>query len=414
MTPSAYNKARLRAVYGMTDEELGLAEEVLPEHLKFGRDFQSLLESDATMRLMALVFTPHCNYKELQLVLVRTIEELSMNTGHDAALTRREALQRLAMLPLLLSMSGGRPRPMDDTLNQLAAGITSCEYLSRGNYEDMSLALSMLSSYLPVLKTIASESSTYRKQATELIAQSYLIKHVLVLHVGNPGEATRDGKLAVTYSKESGDVLLQVTALRRLTWSYLQDKQPRQALKTIEQAAYLINKSQVSLAPQVCSGIYSTLAVIQAKNGLSTTSALEQAQRFFFEPAAETDARIQGDFNYAQLMRNDGLARYHRGYYSDALKAFAQVIDPNTLSSKVAMAKRTRVELLHYQTMATMKSPERDLERAIVLWVAEVREAAALRSQKSFDEATMAYEVMQGVWPGEARVLDLRDLLVHW
>ncbi len=25
MTPSAYNKARLRAVYGMTDEELGLA-----------------------------------------------------------------------------------------------------------------------------------------------------------------------------------------------------------------------------------------------------------------------------------------------------------------------------------------------------------------------------------------------------
>lgn len=416
MTPSAYNKARLRAVYELTDEALGLTQASLrmPEHVPFSSDFQSLLESDITMRLMSLVFTPHCNALQLQPVLSRTIEEFHMNTGHEAALTRREALRRLAMLPVLFSIGGSIQRPLEDTLQQFAAGITACDYLSKGNYEDMSLALSMLSSYLPILNTIVKEISSSRKEAATLLAQSYLIKHVLVLHVGNPSEATHNGKLAVTYSKESGDVLLQVTAFRRLTWSYLQDKQPQQALKVIEQAAYLINKSRIPIPPHVCSGIYSTLAVIQAKNGVSAITTLNLAQKTFFDPPLESDHHIQVDFSYAQLMRNDGLARYHQGLYQEALASFALVIDSDDLSLKVAMAVRTHVELLHYQTMATMKSPKRDMDRAIAFWIEEMRGANALRSQKCFDEAYMAYEVMEGVWPGEARVLELRDLLVHW
>ena len=417
MTPSAYHKARLRAAYGMIDEELGLSEENIIHTAnlsKATKDLQAFLETDFSLRLMALVFAPPCKSLKLQGVLSRTIEEFSMDTSHDAALTRREALRRLAMFPVIFSLSGSTQRTLEDTLNQCAASITACEYLSKGNYEDMSLALSALSTYLPTLRTIVKESSQHRKEAANLVAQSYLIKHVLVLHVGNPNEATHYGKLAVTYSETSGDIPLQVTALRRLTWSYLQDKQPQQALNTIEQANYLLEHSRNPLPPQIRSGIYSTLAVIQAKNSLSALPALTQAQKAFFDLPIESDTRAQVHFSYAQLMRNDGLARYHQGRYTEALNSFAQVIDPDDLSLKTPMAVRTQVELFHYQTMATLKSPARDMDRAIAFWIAEIQGASTLRSQKCFDEAYMAYEVMEGVWPGEPRITHLRDLIVHW
>lgn len=417
MTPSAYNKARLHAVYGLTDEELGLAEDTLrlAEHPKSINDLQAFLKTDLTMRLMALVFTPpRCNPLRLQKALSQTIEELTMNTSHEAGLTRREALRRLAMLPVLFSIGGTTQWPLEDTLSQCAASITACDYLSKGNYEDLSLALSTLSTYLPTLKTIVKESSRYRQEAANLIAQGYLVKHVLVLHVGNPNEATNYGRLAVTYSKESGDMLLQLTALRRLTWSYLQDKQPQQALRTIEQADYLIEHSRIPLPPHICSGIYSTLAVIQAKNGVSVMPALSLARESFFAVSEDGYESGHTNFTYAQLMRNDGLARYHQGSYKDALDSFAQVIDPNTLSPKVPMAVRTQVELFHYQTMATLKSPTRDMDQALAFWTKEAQGAVALRSQKCFDEAYMAYEVMEGVWPNEPRIKELRDLIVRW
>ena len=133
------------------------------------------------------------------------------------------------------------------------------------------------------------------------------------------------------------------------------------------------------------------------------------------EPRSGADtAGSSATSGYAQLMRNDGLARYHQGSYTDALDSFARVIDIDALSPKVTMAVRTQVELFHYQTMATLKIPTRDMDRAIAFWMAEIQGASALRSQKCFDEAYMAYEVMEGVWPNERRVMELRDLIVHW
>ncbi len=337
-----------------------------------------------------------------------------MNIGHEAALTRREALRRLAMLPVLFSLNWSTPRPLEETLSQCAAGITACEYLSKGNHEDMALAYSTLSAYLPVLKTIVKESSLYRQEAATLVAQSYSLKHVLGLHVESPTVAMGYGKLAVTYSKESGDVLLQVTTLRRLTWDYLQDKQAKQALRMIEQAKYLIEHSHTLIPPRVRSGIYSTLAVIQAKNGLSALPTLNLAQESFFASPVDAGEPGHANFSYAQLIRNDGLARYHQGLYQEALDAYAQIIDSDDLAPKVAMPIRTRVELLYAQTMAALKSPGRDMEQVMKFWTADIQGAIELQSQQCFDEACMAYEVMEGVWPSEQRITELRDLIVHW
>src|ERR1017187_7621692 len=104
ITPSFYNKERIRAAYGITMEQLGLTEE---ESLSLTGlpgipdDLRALLKTDMTLRLMALVLTPPCNSLQLQTVLARTIEEYTMNTGHEAELPVASALRRLAMLPVM-------------------------------------------------------------------------------------------------------------------------------------------------------------------------------------------------------------------------------------------------------------------------------------------------------------------------
>ena len=40
--------------------------------------------------------------------------------------------------------------------------------------------------------------------------------------------------------------------------------------------------------------------------------------------------------------------------------------------------------------------------------------AITLQSQQRFDEAFLAYEVMAGVWPGDKRIIELRELTQHW
>ena len=339
-----------------------------------------------------------------------------MNTGHDAALTRREALRRLATLPMLLSASGSLQRPSEDTLNQYAAGITACQHLSGSNHQDMALAFFLLSAYAPVLKTIVKDSSLHRKQAASLLTQCYLLMDVLGFHVESPTVAIANGyaQLAVTYSQESGDLVLRLRALRNLTWAYNHIKQSQLALKTIEQAKYLIERSRTPVPSQMRSSIYSTLAVIQVKNGVSATPVLGLAQEAFFTPPGDGENLVYVSFSYAQLMRNIGITQYYQREYQEALDVFAQVIDPNDLSAKVTMPMLTHIELLNTQTLAALKSPTRDMEQVITSWKAALQRAIILQSQQRFEEASTVYEVMEGVWPGEPRIRELRDLVVHW
>ena len=430
--PYAFNIEKLCAVYGMSATDLGLEQPASEQEANpaFSASMEPqlpALQEDLTLRLFALVIrsrrTTSRELQRLQAKVVLTVEECdSMNTNNqNYQITRREALQRLALLPLMtLGISPSSVvthHPFEDILAQCAAGVTACRYLAKGQHGELALAWSTLSAYLPSLKAIAKDSAQHRKEATNLVAQCYLLKHVLGLHIESPNVAIAKGyaKRALTYSKECDDLFLQLTALKYLTWAYNSDKQYQSALQTIEQAMSLIEQSRNVLPPRVCSGIYSTLAVIQAKNGVSAVSSLRLAQESFFASSVDDPAlTLDVDLGYAQLMRNDGLAYYYTGQYQEALHAFAQVIDPNDLSPKVPMAVRTRVEILTNQTMAALKSPTRDREQTIKCWTASMQGAITLQSQQRFDEACLAYEVMAGVWPGDKRITEMRELTRHW
>ncbi|MGH2478527.1 MAG: hypothetical protein ACRDHW_02580 [Ktedonobacteraceae bacterium] len=82
-----------------------------------------------------------------------------MNTSNDAQISRREALRRLATLPLLtLKLNPSQPvqhRPVEDILTQCAASIAACWELSKGNDEaDLALAFKGVSAYVPTLKSL--------------------------------------------------------------------------------------------------------------------------------------------------------------------------------------------------------------------------------------------------------------------
>jgi len=117
---------------------------------------------------------------------------------------------------------------------------------------------------------------------------------------------------------------------------------------------------------------------------------------------------------YGRLMKHTGQTHCHQGEYKEALDAFAKVIDPNDLSAKVAMPIRMHVGLLNVQTLAALKSPTRDMEQVITFWKAGLQGAITLQSQLWFEEACTVYEVMQGAWPSEPRIRELRGLVVHW
>lgn len=385
---------------------------------------QAFIAAHLTTHLWSLAFLHHLSGADKRSSLRQAIKEFDLMhiTDKNYQITRREALCSLATLPMItlgLTLPGSTVQPAlyGTTLAHCTASIEACWELSKsGEARDLLLAFQCASRYLPVLTTMVKDSSSHRKEAARLAAQAYSLKHVLGLHIESPDVAMAKGhaKLAVRYAAQSDDPLLHLTALRYLTWGYDHLKNYPQALKTIEQARTIVEQADPPLPPVVTSAIYSTLAVMQTKNGVSPDTALGLAHDTF--PASSIDGFdfASVDFGYAKLIRNKALAYYNEEKHQEALSAFAKVIDPDTLSPKVPMAGRTRVELLNRQTMTALKSPIRDRERIINSWKAGIQGAIDLQSQQRFDEACMAYEVMTGIWSGEQCIKDLRDLIVHW
>jgi tetratricopeptide (TPR) repeat protein len=446
--PYPYNVRQVCKAYGLSATELGLEGNYLYRETSSGKDaapcsnsqdidesvnvFHDYLQDDLELHLLYLIYDwLHCRKSARPLVVFQQrlsqeiesydqMNEQNYSNHNHIDMGRRDALRRIALFPLqalgfgMLGTTATWAR--GDILTHCAAGITACDHLSQGDHEDIALAFSTLSAYLPALESIVKDSTLYRQEAAALVAQSYLIKHVLALHIEGSGAATRYGKRAITYAKESGNVSLQVIALRRLSWAYLEDKLPQQALQTSEEARHLIEQNPTRVPPRLRSSIYGTLAVLQAKNGIDPTVAIPLAQEAFFATPTESNDPVLSnmDFNYAQLIRNQGLAYTHRGLFREAIQTYTKAIDPEQYTPKIAMSVTTYTGLVHYQTMAELKNPKREKEHVIDLWKVDIGGAIDLRNEQRFEEACMAYEVIEGIWPGDSRVMELRRLLKHW
>jgi DNA-binding XRE family transcriptional regulator len=351
-----------------------------------------------------------------------TNEPKQNHQGMD--ITRRTALRHLALLPIhalgLDALGAAASWAPEDLLTHCAAGITACEHLSKGQHEDMSLAYAVLTTYLTPLKTIVDESSLHRKEAARLVAQALKCKATLSLHREGPKRAVSYGKQAAVYAKVSEDILLQIMALVKLAWIYSCDKQEKQALVTALQAKSLLLKQQkkgLPIHPTIPRSVYAVTAKYHARNGQGedALTAMQDAHGDFSAQSENDMTTFHAEFNDSTLILNDGLTNYYLEQYNQALSTLEQAIDFETLAPKMpASSARVRIEIINHATLASLKSPTKDMERSIYLWKAGIQGAIDLRSEQRFNEALTAYDIMQALWSGDRRIKELHDLMQHW
>src|SRR5579859_1970091 len=447
VAPQAYHILKLEEVYNLSAHELGLgvspdagvigsteapasvgrvATDPLTSQPEILPELYTFIKSDLTLHLMTLAFLPHRHHTTITGRMAHLLEEFDAmhKENEEAAVTRREALSRLAMLPILtlgLNATGAVPRSVrhEDVLTQCSAGIAACGHLSKGAHDEMNLAFSALSSYLPVLKKMVKESSTHRQSAAQLLALGSLVKATISVHRAGEGtlQAARYAQDAILYGEESGDLAIKLTALRRLSWIYSCDRKWQQAADCASQAHYLLEHAQEStrppISPLIQSSIYGGVAKYMAQNAQTddVLSTLERAHTTFSE---DGELSWWVDSNKSNRILDGGLTYYHLGQYDDAFNILSQAVDPATLTNKLpASSERVRIETINYMTLTTLKNPQKDMELSIRLWTAGIQGASALQSEQRLNEAYTAYDIMEALWPHERRIKELRELTKH-
>ncbi|MBV9689911.1 MAG: helix-turn-helix transcriptional regulator [Ktedonobacteraceae bacterium] len=426
-TPRFYNIQKLCEVYGASAWELGLdivPEVVTSQALATNQALSTFMQTDLTLRLLVLVFEPHrVTYQHLQQLQERIRQILEEEPAIDNDLiSRREALHRLALLPFatlqLSALGASLSRPIEDILTQCAAGIAACWHLSKSaEGSDLALAFRCVSGYLPTLKAIVKDSSQYRKAAATLAGQCALLQTMLGWHLQGLKEAEQYAQEAVIYSREAQDIPLLVSALDYAAWMHSYAKRDQQALHTIEQALPLLKpKSHIAPLPShLRGGVYSTLAVMQAKNGQDAGDSLGLARETFFSSASDEPCFVYiVDHRASGIVVNDAAVQYYQGKAERALDALSQVIDPETLVAKIPLPERARIETFNDMARAVLRSENKEMERVIYFWRAALEGALKLHSEQRFSEVLVTYEIMGSLWPREKRITELRDLVVHW
>ena len=421
--PSAYNMRRISTAYGimLTEWEYAHQEQAtihLSQEEMLG--LPPFSEASLAMRLHSLAFVS-CSYPHRAELLRQALEEYdAMSSEYDETqMSRRSALMGLATLPLAAlglqgtSMRKPAPHLIEETLNQCEAGILACEQLGKGKHEEMQVAFSSLSAYVSVLKMVVDESAIYRQRAAGLASQSYFVLGKLSPHVGLPSSEKMYFSQAVVYAQESGDPELQLTALWQLAWTYLEDKQLKTALTTIQQAQSLVVRKHAPINASIRSIISSSFAAIQAKNHSTFDPSLLARADDLMQQSLVQPNQIQ-KYRYDQFVMNEGVTYSYQGQWKQAVSAYTKVFDPINLTIDSDLPMRTKIEWFYLYIMAALKDAPRDMEHIMHIWQAGIKGAVELQSQKRFEEMSLAYEVMEGIWPNEARVKELRDLVVHW
>jgi transcriptional regulator with XRE-family HTH domain/tetratricopeptide (TPR) repeat protein len=417
-TPRGYNKKRLLDVYG-------ISEALLEGEKKQSKQTDSIqriafVSDDLTMKLLSLAFLPHRSYQDVQKHLVSILEGDTMN---DDPMSRRNALRRLATLPLITFYPGTAELPVvrssEEVLTQCAASIAACWQLSKGkDGADLELAFKGVSLYAPLLKDVVKHASKIqqRKEAASLAAQCDLLKMILGWHIEGLHALASYAREALLYSEEAGDIPLQIAGHVQVSWMYYYTCQYQQSLREADLAAHLLKTSVIPLPANLHSGVHSTRAIRQAmyNKDQEALTSLRLAHHHFAEVQPDTQQIVYIDFFRSSLILEDGMAYAQLGRYDIAFNSFEQIVDPQSLTTKIPVAERVRVEVLNNQVLALLKSKQRDMDQAIRLWKAGIQGAIALRSEQRFNEACTAYEVMLGLWPGEKRIKDLRALIAHW
>lgn len=389
------------------------------------RELHILLASHLTAHLWSLTLGTHTTCEEKRVALRRVIEEFDcMNTqDKDYQITRREAIGTMATLPLItfgLALPGKEEITATrhtELLAQCTASMEACwELHQHGDASELLLGFQCTSRYLAVLQRISRVSTQHRKEALRLATQYAILKTFFGWHCAGATATVQYAQEAVALSRETGVLSLQLSAYHKLAWAYLFARMYPQALATAQEAQTLLERFDRQprgepIPTGIRGGTASALAMTQARNGLPFEQALARSMER--DPGTEVHAYLP--FTRSSMLLEAGWVYCCQDDHTKTIEVLGQRLDLETFAPRMpGVSEVGRVETINLLALSSLKAKDRDLERTIHFWQTAVGEAKALHSDMLFTLASTTYEHMTVIWPGEARVRDLRDHLVRW
>jgi tetratricopeptide (TPR) repeat protein len=415
--PRQNNIELLCRLYDKTPEELGFGQshDIMGITLTVyapqeGTPMSDLIRramfSNLGSRLTGLIDTwPKRNYRyeELQGEINKAIfdHHVLAPTDNIALLSRREALQSVALVPVQMiygvapiEVGGKQKTDTDLLLKHCAAGITACWYLLRG--KELNFVSDLMSTYISLLQpTICSHSEAYRNASATLLSQSFRLRGSIT------ESALKKGSQAIPYYQESiryaqiaGNRAEQAIASRMMAFSYeAQGIQGYEQALSYAQAAYgLMEKTTPKF---IRSFITSGLSLMSARNGNMDDAihALSEAHDLF-DPMQRVPSVLYAESN---LLAISAHISQHCGQWGEAIDLCEKSLVTPDISARGSVQRRIQ----YAKTEVSRDDQPRDMDLCIKLLSEVVTGAKELDCKRYQDEASEVYDLLRIAWPRE-------------
>jgi hypothetical protein len=317
-----------------------------------------------------------------------------------------------------------------DILEQCAVGIEVCRSLSYDNIsaENMQTASQILSTYVPILQSLQCIERT-----APLLAQIFQIRCGNSYHLEDKEATLAYGEEAMRYARLANDANLLAVRLHDLAEIYewplpglcLQQRH-RKALEIGEEMIHVQEEQDNAVPFHMQAWNYAGYAKFQAMNGLKQgayaslgkanetlgRAALDKQRNPFYKRAWATPVEL------IALIRHAAIAHSYLSEQSKAVSEFLKIVTITDSNAEpvIPMSDRMCVCLFSEALYSTLHlpMPKKDKALSVILWKASLAKALELRSTTYFNEAQMNLHTMECIWPDDAEITDLRDLLVPW
>jgi len=424
VTPTPFYRRALARLFSKTIEELGLlpGKRSLPSDIlsqETDLDLEEIREAvnaNLFLQLCSIMNeSVHEDRCEKYAVILEDFELMNMHHELATAMTRRQAVMSLALLPfsppLSLVSESVHTLPAskyDLFLQEVGASLVACEDLaSSSDPREIALAFRCVSRYLIELKAIIKSSSKSRERAQELACHCAILKTNVGWAYAGDAATLLFAKEAVEITREFGHVELYLSALSKLAWSYLYQDEEALALSTAQQAITLLKGHKGPIPICIYGGTWSTLGVVQARNFLDPDFAIKKAG----EQKIGNTILYGMKFDGSRALIEQGIAQGSIGQTGEAMKAYSLVIDPTSLEVIPAfqgtVTEGRRLETILHMAEASLTGDSRDMDKAIRYWEYVLNFGG--NSKHAESKIAMLYKAMSLVFPGEDRVAKLSE-----
>ncbi len=327
--------------------------------------------------------------------------------GPDSKITRRQALQAIALLPVQVYSLTHLPSEQvlpEEALSLCAAGFTACIELQNYRPEGITAMQRILAAYLSPLEQTARRSSSAQTTAARLTAQGYLLVGTVAEHYGRLDQMEAACRMARFYAQRAQDVNLETIAINRLAVKFDYERRDRKSLETYLEATALPGFS--TLTPLIQGRVYAGLATTHAycQQKPQALSFLSQA-RDIYPQDPETDPNYA--FAYCTpgtFTMWEGLTLKHTGQYAQAIEAFSRF---GNITHLAGVSEVNRAAHLTYAASVAIR--QRELDMACTYLDAAEEAAWTIHHEQRLAEMRDTFRDAQLLWPDEPRVRDLQE-----